>query len=47
MEGSVTIMNYKINITDIDYETSSQTDFGASGTGSEKKDTYIVFTRPN
>lgn len=53
MEGSVTIMNYKINITDIDYETNSQVDFGALSTSSgdgesgTAKDTYIVFTRPN
>lgn len=47
MTGSVTMMNYKIKVCNIDYQTSSQQDFGNGGTTSEKLDTYIVFTRPN
>lgn len=47
MTGSVTIMNYTINICDIDYQTSTEELFGNPSTSSHDKDTYIVFTRPN
>ena len=46
-QGSVTLMNYRIKICDIDYQTSAEEYFGNGGTSSDKLDTYIVFTRPN
>lgn len=46
-QGSVTLMNYRIKVCDIDYQTSSEEYFGDPKGSSGNLDTYIVFTRPN